>query len=209
MKEGSPLVRRDPPRGAGRGGARLARSDLEKPEGKPANVASQMRFARGDVEQGFAEADLVVDRTYRTPVAHQGYLEPQATIVDYDAASGEMTIYTGTQGQFSIRADICHMPHLPQTKVRVVGLEVGGGFGARGFPFQALCAALALIVKRPVKLVLTRHEDLTSATPAPQAVFDLKAGMKRDGPLVALHARAVYDRGALPGAARAIGCILL
>jgi len=193
MKEGSPLVR----------------SDLEKTEGKPANVASQMRFTRGDLERGFAEADLVVERTYRTPVVHQGYLEPQATIVDYDAASGEMTIYTGTQGQFSIRDDICRMLHLPETKVRVVGLEVGGGFGARGFPFQALCAALALIVKRPVKLVLTRHEDLTSATPAPQAVFDLKARMKRDGTLVALQARAVYDSGAFPGAAMAIGCVML
>src|SRR3972149_104047 len=152
MKEGSPLVRRDPPRGAGRGGARLARSDLEKPEGKPANVASQMRFARGDVEQGFAEADLVVDRTYRTPVVHQGYLEPQATIVDYDAASGEMTIYTGTQGQFDVRDEIARMLQLPQTKVRVVGLEVGGGFGAKTFLYQGLCAALAVLVKRPVKL---------------------------------------------------------
>jgi CO/xanthine dehydrogenase Mo-binding subunit len=194
MKEGAPPVR----------------GDLEEQaEDKPANIASQMRFSRGDMEQGFAEADLVVERTYRTPMVHQGYLEPQGTIVDYDAASGEMTIHTGTQGQFSIRDDICRMLRLAETKVRVVGLEIGGGFGARGFPFQALCAALALIVKRPVKLVLTRHEDLTSATPAPQAVFDLKAGMKRDGTLVALQARAVYDSGAFPGASMAIGCIML
>jgi len=190
--------------------ALLVRTVQEKEaEGKPTNIASQMRFARGDLQQGFAEADLVVERTYRTPMVHQGYLEPQATVVDYDAASGEMTIYTATQGQFLVRDEIARMLQLPETKVRVVGPELGGGFGGKGALYQGLCAALALVVKRPVKLVLTRSEDLTSATPAPQAVFDLKTGMKRDGTLTALQARAVYDGGAFPGAAMAIGCILM
>jgi CO/xanthine dehydrogenase Mo-binding subunit len=203
LKDDAPLVRTQSQ------GEATAAGEEEGGEDKATNIASQMRFTRGDPEQGFAEADLVVERTYRTPMVHQGYLEPQATVADYDAASGEMTIYTGTQGQFFVRDEIARMFQLPETKVRVVGPELGGGFGAKGGFYQGLCAALALIVKRPVKLVLTRSEDLTNATPAPQAVFDVKTGMKRNGTLTALKARAVYDAGAFPGAAMAIGCIML
>jgi CO/xanthine dehydrogenase Mo-binding subunit len=205
MKEDAPLVR-----GSLRGaGAAPAAAGEKEAEEKATNVASQLRFTRGDLEQGFAEADLVVERTYRTPVVHQGYLEPHSTVVDYDAASGEMTVYTATQGQFHVRDEIARILQLPETKVRVVSLELGGGFGAKTFLYQGLCAVLALIVKRPVRLVLTRSEDLTSATPAPQAVFELKTGMKRDGTLTALQARAVYDGGAFPGGMMAIGCIML
>jgi CO/xanthine dehydrogenase Mo-binding subunit len=211
LKEDSPLARSplsDVDRSELRGHATVDVEEKEA-EGRATNIASQLRFTRGDVEQGLAGADLVVERTYRTPMVHQGYIEPHATVADYDATSGEMTIYTGTQGQFFVRDEIARMFRLPETKVRVVGLELGGGFGGKMFLFQALCAALALIVKKPVKLVLSRSEDLTGATPAPQAVFDLKTGMKRDGTLTALQARAVYDSGAFPGAAMAIGCILL
>lgn len=201
MQEDAPLVRTESRGGGGAEG--------KAAEDRPTNIASQMRFTRGDLEQGFAEADLVVERTYRTPVVHQGYLEPHSTVVDYDAASGEVTVYTATQGQFYVRDEIARILQLPQTKVRVVGLELGGGFGGKTFLYQGLCAVLAFIVRRPVKLVLTRSEDLTSATPAPQAVFDLKTGMKRDGTITALQARAVYDGGAFPGAMMAIGCIML
>ena len=211
LKEDSPLARSslsDADRSESWGHAAVGVEEKEA-RGRPTNVASRLRFTRGDVEQGFAEADLVVERTYRTAMVHQGYIEPHATVADYDAASGDMTIYTATQGQFFVRDEIARMFQLPETKVRVVGLELGGGFGGKMFLFQGLCAALALVVKKPVKLVLTRTEDLTGAAPAPQAVFDLKTGMKRDGTLTALQARAVYDSGAFPGAAMAIGCILL
>lgn len=211
LKEGSPLARSpltDVGRSQSRGHATVDVEEREA-EGRATNVASRIRFTRGDVEQGFAEADLVVERTYRSAMLHQGYIEPHATVVDYDAASGEMTIYTATQGQFHVRDEISRMFHLPETKVRVVGLELGGGFGGKTFLFQALCAALALVVKKPVKLVLTRSEDLVGATPAPQSVIDLKTGMKRDGTLAALQSRVVFDSGAFPGAAMAIGCILL
>jgi len=211
LKEDSPLARSslgDADRSESWAHAAVGVEEKEA-RGRPTNVASRLRFTRGDVEQGFAQADLVVERTYRTPVVHQGYIEPHATVVDYDAASGDMTIYTATQGQFFVRDEIARMFQLPETKVRVVGLELGGGFGGKMFLFQGLCAALALVVKKPVKLVLTRTEDLTGATPAPQAVFDLKTGTKRDGTLTALQARAVYDSGAFSGAAMAIGCVLL
>jgi CO/xanthine dehydrogenase Mo-binding subunit len=211
LKEDSPLARSslgDADRSESWAHAAVGVEEKE-PRGRPTNVASRLRFTRGDVEQGLAEADLVVERTYRTPVVHQGYIEPHATVADYDAASGDMTIYTATQGQFFVRDEIARMFQLPETKVRVVGLELGGGFGGKMFLFQGLCAALALVVKKPVKLVLTRTEDLTGATPAPQAVFDLKTGTKRDGMLTALQARAVYDSGAFSGAAMAIGCVLL
>ena len=211
LKEGSPLARSSVGDADGSESWAHAAVGVEEEEsrGRATNIASRIRFTRGDVAVGFADADLVVERTYRTAMVHQGYIEPHATVVDYDATSGEMTMYTGTQGQFFVRDEIARILRLPETKMRVVGLELGGGFGGKTFLLQALCAALALVVKRPVKLVLTRAEDLTGAAPAPQAVFELKTGMKRDGTLTALWARAVYDSGAFPGAAMAIGCIML
>lgn len=177
--------------------------------GKPTNIASQIRFTRGDVEQGFAEADVVLERTYRSAFMHQGYIEPHVTVADYDPASEELTLYTGTQGQFFVRDQISNMLRIPQTKLRVVGMELGGGFGGKIFLTQALAAVMAFAARRPVKLVYSRSEDLTAATPSGGCVVELKTGMKRDGRLTALKARLVYDSGAFPGAPAVVGAILL
>lgn len=177
--------------------------------GKPTNIASQVRFTRGDVEQGFAEADVVVERTYRSAFMHQGYIEPHVTVADYDPASGELTLYTGTQGQFFVRDQISNMLRIPETRIRVVGMELGGGFGGKIFLTQALAAVLARAAGRPVKLVYSRSEDLMSATPSGACVVEIKTGMKRDGQLTALKARLIYDSGAFPGAPAVVGAILL
>lgn len=180
----------------------------EQEERKPSNISSQVKFSRGDVEQGFAEADIIVENTWRSAMMHQGYIEPHATVADYDPTSGEVTIWTATQGQFHVRDQVASILRIPETKLRVQGMELGGGFGGKIFLEQALTAAIALKVKRPVKLVFTRTDDLLGATPSPQAIVHLKTGMKRDGTLTALQARLIYDSGAYPGAPVVIGCIL-
>lgn len=181
----------------------------EQGAGKPTNIASQVRFTRGDVDQGFAEADIVLERTYRSAFMHQGYIEPHVTVVDYDPVADELTLYTGTQGQFFVRDQLSNMLRIPETKIRVVGMELGGGFGGKIFLTQALAAVLARAAKRPVKLVYTRSEDLMAATPSGGCVVDIKTGMTRDGRLTALKARLVYDSGAFPGAPAVVGAILL
>ncbi len=211
MDPGAPLARQpieEIDRSEARGHATV---DVREEEGagKPTNVASQVRFTRGDVAQGFAEADAVVEDTWRTPFMHQGYIEPHATVAGFDPVSGELTLYTGTQGQFFVRDQISNMLRIPETKLRVVGMELGGGFGGKVFLTQALASVLSFIAKRPVKLVYTRTEEMTSATPSGGCVAEVKLGMKRDGTITALDARLIYDTGAFPGASAVVGAILL
>ena len=210
MREDSPLARKpvsEIDRSEAKGHVTV---DVEaKGDDKPSNIASQVKFSRGDIEQGLAEADVVVERTWRTAMMHQGYIEPHATVADYDATSGELTIWTATQGQFFVRDQISNMLRIPETKIRVIGLELGGGFGGKIFLTQSLAAVLARIVGRPVKLIFSRADDLMGATPSPQCVVELKTGMKKDGSLTAIKAKVVYDSGAFPGAPAVVGAILI
>jgi len=181
----------------------------EEQSDKPSNIASQAKFSRGDVDQGFDEADCVVERTWRSAMMHQGYIEPHSTVADFNAASGELTIWTATQGQFFVRDQISNMLRMPETKIRVIGTELGGGFGGKIFLTQTLAAVLAKLAGRPVKIIFTRKDDLQGATPSAGCVVDLKTGMKKDGAITAIKAKIVYDAGAFPGASAVVGAILL
>ena len=210
MKDDSPLVRSpvtDVDRSEERGHATIEVEQKEA-EGKPTNIASQMSFKRGDVEAGFAEADSVVEGTWRSAMVHQSYIEPHATIADYDAA-GELSVWTSTQAPFYIRDELSQALAIPETKIRVTATEVGGGFGGKIYLTELMVAALAMCVRRPVKYIMSRKEDMLAATPAPLAVVDLKTGMKKDGTLTALKARLVYDSGAFPGAPMLPGCLII
>jgi CO/xanthine dehydrogenase Mo-binding subunit len=164
----------------------------------PPNVHAQNHFKRGDVAKGFAEADVVVERTYKVPVVHQGYMEPCATVADPDRLREQITVYTGTQGQFGIRDEIARLLSLPKRQVRVVAMTLGGGFGAKYGIIDALAASTAWAINRPVKLVLTRSEDFLTSTPSPAVSIDVKIGATRDGKLTALQARATLDNGVFP-----------
>jgi CO/xanthine dehydrogenase Mo-binding subunit len=174
----------------------------------PANVTNAVRFQRGDVMQGFARADVVIERTYRTPFVHQAYLEPHASVA-VPRPDGGVTIYTTTQGQFYCRNVTATTLGLPHEMVTIVPMEVGGGFGGKTVLLEPLVAAVALQLGRPVKLVLTRTEEFLLATPAPAAIFELRAGARRDGTLTALRARVIFDSGAYPGAPVTIALLLL
>lgn len=210
MEESSPLVRSplgDVDRSEERGHVTVG-VEQEEAEGKPTNIASQMNFKRGDIDAGFAEADIVVENTWRSAVVHQSYIEPHSTIADYES-SGELSVWTSTQAPFYIRDELSQTLGLPENKIRVTATEVGGGFGGKIYLQELMVAALAMAVRRPVKYIMGRKEDMLAATPAPRAVVDLKTGMKRDGTLTALKARVVYDSGAFPGAPMLPGCLLI
>jgi CO/xanthine dehydrogenase Mo-binding subunit len=174
----------------------------------PANVTNAVRFQRGDVMQGFARADVVIERTYRTPFVHQAYLEPHASVA-VPRPDGGVTIYTTTQGQFYCRNVTATTLGLPHEMVTIVPMEVGGGFGGKTVLLEPLVAAVALRLGRLVKLVLTRTEEFLLATPAPAAIFELRASARRDGTLTALRARVIFDSGAYPGAPVTIALLLL
>ena len=119
------------------------------------NVVSTQRFHRGDLARGFAEADVVVERRFETPMVHQGYLEPRAVVADVDPL-GALTIWTATQALFFTRSEVCEALGLPEHRVRIVATPLGGGFGAKFVLLEPLAGALALRLRRPVSVVMTR-----------------------------------------------------
>jgi CO/xanthine dehydrogenase Mo-binding subunit len=181
----------------------------EEQEAAPNNVHNENHFKRGDVEQGFREADVIVERVYTTPIVHQVYLEPHAVVAEPDPIKGEMTVYTGTQGQFIVRNEVSRLLSMPKSKVRVVPMALGGGFGAKYGIVEPLAAAVAAKVGQPVKMVLTRSEDFLTTTPSPASIIELKTGAKKDGTLTALQARVYLDNGIFAFALGGIVGILL
>jgi CO/xanthine dehydrogenase Mo-binding subunit len=161
------------------------------------NVTDAVAFKRGDVEKGFAEADVIVERTYRSHSVHQGYIEPQAVMVAPDPL-GRITIYTPTQGQFFVRNMTANALGLEHNQITVVPMEVGGGFGGKTCLLQPLVAAAAIRAKQPVKIVLSRMEEFLLTTPAPGSVIEVKTGAKKDGTVTAVKVRALFDSGAYP-----------
>ncbi|MBI2885900.1 MAG: xanthine dehydrogenase family protein molybdopterin-binding subunit [Chloroflexi bacterium] len=187
----------------------LAAADEQTTEKTPPNVTHRMVWSRGDVERAFKEADVVVERSFRASWTHQGYIEPMSGIVDCDR-NGDYTVWTSTQGDFTTREGLAKVLGVPETKVRVNFVEMGGGFGAKIQPFGAvLPAIIARILRRPVKYIFSRSEDLRSADPSSQAYIETKLAAKKDGAFTAFKARAVYDSGSFPGSPLMAGANLL
>ncbi|HZS34058.1 MAG TPA: xanthine dehydrogenase family protein molybdopterin-binding subunit [Methylomirabilota bacterium] len=187
--------------GAATGGERL-REDVGP------NVVTTQRFHRGDPARGFAEADVVVARRFSTPMVHQGYLEPRAVVADVDPV-GALTIWTATQALFFTRSEVCEALGLPEHQVRIVATPLGGGFGGKFVLLEPLAGALALRLRRPISIVMTRTEEFLATTPAPASLIELRLGATRDGRLTALEGRAVFDAGAFAGAPLGIALLLI
>lgn len=183
--------------------------DTDQHERAPSNVHAENHYARGNVARGLAEADVVIEHTYSMPIVHQGYLEPSAVLAEPEPVGGGVTLYVSTQGQFSLRDEVARLLSLPKRKVRIVPMTVGGGFGAKYGIIEALVAAAAVVLRRPVRTVLTRSEDFLTTTPAPAVQIELKTGARRDGTLCALQARVLADNGVFPFAIAGLVGILL
>jgi CO/xanthine dehydrogenase Mo-binding subunit len=194
---GSPLVWPDGPPDESEDTVQHAAVDVDEVELDDAgNVHAESVHERGDIARGFAEAEVVIERTYRTSTVHQGYLEPHAAVAE--PSRGGVTVYTSTQGQFGVRNEVAKLLGLSRQRVTVVPMAVGGGFGAKYGIIDPLVAAAALKLQRPVKLVLSRGEDFQSTTPAHASVIRLRTGATRDGTLTALEAEVLVDNGAFP-----------
>jgi CO/xanthine dehydrogenase Mo-binding subunit len=167
-------------------------------EQKPGNIANQANFNRGDVAAGLAAADVIVERTFTTPMVHQSYLETFATLVQLDPLTGGATVWTSTQAPFYIREEVADILGMAETDVRVVATTAGGAFGAKFLLYELLVALAAKAVDRPVRLVLTRSDDMLATNPAPPARFHVKLGARQDGALTVLEADVVFDAGCYP-----------
>ena len=209
LREGAPLVRESTEFDEGDAQAHATVAVTAQHAERPGNIANRVAFTRGDVEQGLRQAEVVVRRTFTTSRIHQGYIEPQASVAAVDPVIGDLTIYTSTQGQFWVRAQTAKALGLREAQVRIVPMTVGGGFGGKLDRFQPLVGALALLMRRPVRLVLTRLEDFLTTEPGPASRAEVELGAKKDGELLALRAKMYFDSGCEPRAPLSIAGLLM
>ena len=186
-------------------GAPVLLSDLftKSPDGvasEPSNVAEQVVFERGNVGAGFAEADVVIEREYKTQVVHQGYIEPNVDSAYVDP-QGNVTVWANTQGIFGQRRDIAMIAGVLPSRVKVIPTEIGGAFGGKT---NVRCSALAVALSRktgmPVRVALSREEVLRTAGPGNAITCRVKLGARADGVLTAIEGSFLFDAGSFPGA---------
>ena len=172
----------------------------EDDDSPPTNIASHFVFQQGDVEQGFKDADVVVEREFRTRPVHQGYIEPHSATARWDK-DGRVTVWGSSQGHFAIRDFAAMVLGLSVSQVKVVPMEVGGGFGGKLVPYvEPVAAALSKKTGRPVKITMTRQEVFEGTGPTAGGYIRAKLGAKKDGRITAADAHLIYESGAFPGA---------
>lgn len=168
---------------------------VDSPQEHP-NVSAHAVWKKGDIEQGFADADMVFEHTFRTQRQHQGYIEPHATVVRVDA-DGRVQTWANSKMPFQVRKQLAEGIDLPEEMVRVNPTFIGGDFGGKGgFMDTHVAYWLARETGHPIRMAMTYTEELMAGNPRHPAVMTFKTGVKRDGTITARHARLVYDSGA-------------
>ncbi len=163
------------------------------------NIAAHTQINRGDVQTGFAAADIVLEREFTTTMYHQGYIEPHNGTAHW-GRDGRLTVWNSSQAPFNMRNSLSSVLQIPAHKVTVVPLEIGGGFGGKiGMYLEPLAALLSKKTGKPVKMTMTREEVFESTGPTSGTYVRVKVGAKNDGTLTALEAYMAYEAGAFPG----------
>jgi xanthine dehydrogenase YagR molybdenum-binding subunit len=162
------------------------------------NILNEETYSRGDVEKGFAEADVVLEETYRTSCELHTPMELHGCVANW--GRNRLTVWESSQGVYAVQSKVAEALDLPLSKVRVVGHYMGGGFGSKLSPgkYTVICALLAKKTARPVKLLLTREETYLCVGNRPASTMHLKAGIKKDGTLTALQFDCSGPGGAYP-----------
>ena len=167
--------------------------------GAKSNIASHIQHKLGDVEEGFQEADVIVEREFTTQTVHQGYIEPHASTATW-AGDGRLTIWTCTQGSFAIRSSCAAILDIPESQVRVIPTEIGGGFGAKITTYlEPVAAVLSKKSGRPVKVVMSRKDVFEGTGPTSASLTRTKIGATKDGKITAAQLWMAFEAGAYPG----------
>ncbi|MGB8621615.1 MAG: xanthine dehydrogenase family protein molybdopterin-binding subunit [Paracoccaceae bacterium] len=166
---------------------------------KPSNIANRSQYGHGDVEQGFKQADAIVERSYKTEQTHQGYIEPHACVASVNS-DGTGDLWVCTQGHFVYRQHCAQLLGMEVSKLRVTSSEIGGGFGGKTHVWaEPVALALSRKAGRPVKLVMTREEVFRASGPASATSIDIKIGARKDGTITAASATLRYSCGPYSG----------
>lgn len=169
--------------------------DKAKVDSSRPNVNSYIRIRKGDVEQGFAEADLVLENRFSTPAIQHCSLEPHGVVVQPEADGG-LTFFTGRQGLWNLKGVVADLYKIKPSKVRVTQKYLGGGFGAKMLNMEVIAALLVLKTGRPIKWLLSREEEFVDGGHREPMIVYIKDGVKKDGTLVAREMKVITDAGA-------------
>ena len=177
--------------------------DLSSEDGaasKPSNIANHVHFERGDLAAGFAGADVVIEREFTISMVHQSPMETHGCAVQIDPITDEITVWSSTQGPYGVRQQVAAILDVSESNVRCIGTPVGGGFGGKGVLYEPLLALASRIVGRPIRLILSRYEELVATIPAPPGRIGIKLGAKKDGTFTALKVDVIFNSGCYPSA---------
>ena len=198
MEDGAPILHED-----------MKTTSMGEETDKVSNVANHFQHKMGEPDDGFAEADVVIEREFTTQTVHQGYIETHNATALWNE-EGQLTIWTSTQGAFSVRDQMAEILQMPVSKVKIVPLEIGGGFGGKiSVYLDPVAALLSKKTGHPVKMTMTRDEVFEGTGPTPGSYLKVKMGATNDGRLTAATAYMAYEAGAYPGSpvGAGAGCI--
>ncbi|MEN9725662.1 MAG: hypothetical protein RL434_28 [Pseudomonadota bacterium] len=196
MREDAPLLHED-----------LFTEGVDPKPARPSNIAKRTEFLLGDPAAGFAECEVIIERSYTTQPVHQGYIEPHACVASV-AADGMTTVWSSSQGQFMVREFCAKLLKIADSDLRVIPAEIGGGFGGKTTVYlEPLAIALSRKSGKPVKMVMSREEVFKASGPTSGGVLHVKIGARRDGTLLAGECELAYQAGAFPGSPAIPGCM--
>ena len=188
MKEDAPLILEE-----------MVTEELGETTDKKSNIAKHFRFLKGDPAKGFEEADLVIEREFNTATVHQGYIETHNATAIWNA-DDSCTVWCSTQGAFNVRSQVAKLLQVGESKVKVVPMEIGGGFGGKiSVYLEPVAALLSKKTGQPVKMLMNRAEVFEGTGPTPGTYMTIKMGMDRKGRITATELDLYYEAGAYPG----------
>jgi CO/xanthine dehydrogenase Mo-binding subunit len=187
LKPSAPVIHKD-----------IFTEGVEPKPTKPSNNNRRSEFGHGDVEEGFRQADVIVELSFKTEQTHQGYIEPHSCVANV-SPDGQGELWVCTQGHFVYRNQCAALLGMDVSKLRVTASEIGGGFGGKTHIWaEPLALALSRKANRPVKLTMTRDEVFRASGPTSSTSMDIRIGAKRDGTITAAHGVFRYQGGAFP-----------
>ena len=198
MKDDAPILHED-----------MKTTSMGEETDKVSNIANHFQHKMGEPDDGFAEADVVIEREFTTQTVHQGYIESHNATALWNE-EGQLTVWTSTQGAFAVRDQLSEILQMPVSKVKIVPLEIGGGFGGKiSVYLDPVAALLSKKTGHPVKMTMNRDEVFEGTGPTPGSYLKVKMGATSDGRLTAATTYMAYEAGAYPGSpvGAGAGCI--
>ena len=198
MKPEAPLLHED-----------LRTDEMGRKSENPSNVASHFQHKKGNLEKGFADADVVIEHEFTTQTVHQGYIEPHNATALHNP-DGQLTIWCSTQGAFTVRQQVSAILQIPLSKIKVVPMEIGGGFGGKIQVYiKPIAAMLSMKTGRPVKVLMNRADVFEGTGPTPGSYVRVKIGTSQEGRITAAEGYLAYEAGAYPGSPVGAGAMCI